>query len=49
VVIAADRIGRRGPLVVGLGMALFDCFVDHEQIGGAPVNFAVHARVATKT
>src|SRR5215467_7620817 len=38
-----DRLRRRGPLVVGLGEALFDCFADHEQIGGAPVNLAVHA------
>jgi fructokinase len=33
---------RRVPLVVGLGEALFDCFEDHEEIGGAPVNVAVH-------
>lgn len=37
------RMRRRGPLVVGLGEALFDCFIDHEEIGGAPVNIAVHA------
>ena len=39
----SDRLRRRGPLVVGLGEALFDCFADHEQIGGAPVNLAAHA------
>ncbi|QDU71541.1 PfkB family carbohydrate kinase [Mucisphaera calidilacus] len=31
------------PRVVGLGEALFDCFPDRIVLGGAPVNFAVHA------
>jgi len=30
----------KGPLVVGLGEALFDCFGDRVVLGGAPVNFA---------
>jgi fructokinase len=30
-------------LIVGLGEALFDCFPDRAVLGGAPVNFAVHA------
>lgn len=32
-----------GLLVVGLGEALFDCFADRVQIGGAPVNLAIHS------
>lgn len=28
------------PVVAGLGEALFDCFVDRNVLGGAPVNFA---------
>ena len=32
-----------GRLVVGLGEALFDCFEDRSLLGGAPVNFTVHA------
>lgn len=31
------------PIVVGLGEALFDRFGDRSVLGGAPVNFAVHA------
>lgn len=30
-------------VIVGLGEALFDCFPDRAVLGGAPVNFAVHA------
>lgn len=30
-------------MLVGLGEALFDCFADHQQLGGAPVNVVVHA------
>lgn len=30
-------------VVVGLGEALFDCFPTHSVLGGAPVNFALHA------
>lgn len=30
----------KGPLVVGLGEALFDCFGERVVLGGAPVNFA---------
>jgi fructokinase len=30
------------PVVVGIGEALFDCFEDRSQLGGAPVNFTVH-------
>jgi fructokinase len=30
-------------LVVGLGEVLFDCFQGHEYLGGAPLNFAIHA------
>lgn len=29
--------------IVGIGEALFDCFADRTMLGGAPVNFAVHA------
>lgn len=32
-----------GPLLVGLGEALFDCLPDRTVLGGAPVNLAVHA------
>lgn len=32
-----------GPLVVGLGEVLFDCFPDRAVLGGAPFNVAVHA------
>jgi fructokinase len=31
------------PTVVGIGEALFDCFDDREILGGAPINFVVHA------
>jgi fructokinase len=31
-----------GPVVVGLGEALFDCFADARHVGGAPLNLAVH-------
>ncbi|MBA3484445.1 MAG: carbohydrate kinase [Pirellulales bacterium] len=31
------------PTVVGLGEALFDCFDDRDILGGAPINFVVHA------
>ena len=31
-----------GPLVIGLGEALFDCFPDHQVLGGAPINLVVH-------
>lgn len=37
-----DANGARGPVVVGLGEALFDCFADSRHVGGAPVNVAVH-------
>lgn len=30
----------QGPLIVGLGEALFDCFDERVVLGGAPVNFA---------
>ena len=32
------------PIIVGLGEALFDCFDSHRKLGGAPVNFAIHAQ-----
>src|SRR4051812_5971796 len=32
------------PLVVSIGEALFDCFPDCSILGGAPVNFIVHAQ-----
>lgn len=32
-----------GPMVVGLGEVLFDCFPGRMVLGGAPVNVAVHA------
>ena len=35
--------GASGPVVIGLGEALFDCFEDRSLLGGAPVNFTVHA------
>lgn len=31
------------PLVVGLGEILFDCFPHREELGGAPLNVAIHA------
>ena len=31
-----------GPVVVGIGEVLFDCFPDRMVLGGAPVNVAVH-------
>lgn len=34
----------RAPLVVGLGELLWDLFPDGRQMGGAPANFAFHAR-----
>ena len=34
----------KGPLIIGLGESLFDCFPDREQLGGAPINLTVHAR-----
>jgi fructokinase len=34
--------GTGGPVVVGLGEALFDCFADARHVGGAPFNLAVH-------
>ena len=34
-----------GPVVVGLGEALFDCFPDARHIGGAPVNLTAHCDV----
>lgn len=39
----------KGPLVVGLGEALFDCFGERVVLGGAPVNFAcqMHQLLAT--
>jgi fructokinase len=30
-------------LIVGIGEALFDCIADRTILGGAPINFAVHA------
>lgn len=38
----AERPSGR-PLAVGLGEALFDCFPDRVEVGGAPLNFAIHA------
>lgn len=39
-----DRSNRKqGPLVIGLGESLFDCFGDRRVLGGAPLNVAVHA------
>lgn len=32
------------PLVIGLGEILWDCFPDERRPGGAPANFAYHAR-----
>lgn len=31
------------PVIIGLGEAIYDVFPDHECLGGAPLNFAVHA------
>jgi fructokinase len=33
-----------GPTIVGLGEALFDIFPEHQVVGGAPLNVAVHAQ-----
>lgn len=33
----------QGPLVVGFGESLFDCFPTRQVLGGAPLNLAVHA------
>lgn len=33
----------KSPQVIGIGEALFDCFGDRRILGGAPINFAVHA------
>ena len=33
----------RDLIAVGIGEALFDCFGDRSLLGGAPVNFAIHA------
>lgn len=32
------------PIVVGLGEVLWDCFPDQRRLGGAPANFACHAK-----
>ena len=37
-----DRCTRAGPLVV-IGEVLWDVFPDSARLGGAPLNFAVHA------
>lgn len=37
-----------GPTIVAIGEALFDCFPDREQLGGAPCNFAIHANQLLK-
>ncbi|QDV74701.1 carbohydrate kinase family protein [Botrimarina mediterranea] len=37
-----------GPLVVGLGEALFDCFPDNRVLGGAPLNVAIHANAVLR-
>ena len=37
-----------GPLVVGLGECLYDCFADRKELGGAPVNLSVHADALLK-
>ena len=39
----SKKMNQRPPVIVGLGEALFDCFSDRAVLGGAPVNFAVHA------
>jgi fructokinase len=33
---------NKGPAVVAIGEALFDCFPNRRMLGGAPVNFIVH-------
>ncbi len=38
----ASRGGESGPRIVVFGEVLWDCFGDHETLGGAPLNFAVH-------
>ena len=35
--------GRSGPVIIGFGEALFDLFPHGAVLGGAPLNFAVHA------
>lgn len=39
-----DLQGDENQLVMGVGEALFDCFQQGPQLGGAPVNLAVHAQ-----
>lgn len=43
VILRMTHSDSAGPLVVGLGEALFDRFGDVAVLGGAPINFAVHA------
>jgi fructokinase len=35
---------HRDLIIIGLGEALFDCFPDRSILGGAPLNFVVHAQ-----
>ncbi len=37
------------PRLIGLGEVLWDVLADHEQIGGAPINFAYHANAQGAT
>ncbi|MEM7576445.1 MAG: PfkB family carbohydrate kinase [Planctomycetota bacterium] len=39
----ADREELSGPVIVGIGEALFDVFDGETRLGGAPLNVAVHA------
>ena len=40
--VSPESVIPAGPIVVGLGEALFDCFGATRHVGGAPVNLAVH-------
>jgi len=45
----ANRLPRGdGPIVVGIGELLLDCFANEERLGGAPVNVAVHANALAR-
>jgi len=37
------------PMIVGIGEVLFDCFPDKSLLGGAPVNFLIHAAQLLKS
>ena len=38
-----DPVNKTGPLIIGLGEAVWDIFGDDRKPGGAPANVAFHA------